>query len=63
MNHSEGTVSIDNDTKFTIKGVDNSTNIQMHIEKPANWLRNNNLYSLVHIDKNNKDKDNKDNNS
>lgn len=36
VNHSEGNVSIDNDSKFTIKGVNNSTNIQMHIEKPAN---------------------------
>jgi hypothetical protein len=26
--------------------VDNSTPIQMRLEKPANWLNNNNLYSL-----------------
>jgi len=46
VKHSEGGVTIDNSCKFTIKGIVNSTPIQMHIAKPANWLTKNKLYSL-----------------
>ena len=47
VKHSEEAVIIDNRCNFTIKGVGNSTPIQMHIAKSANWLSNNILYSLL----------------
>ena len=46
VNHAEGGVTIDNNFKFTLKGINESTPIQMHINNPPIWLKKNDLYII-----------------
>ena len=47
VNPEEGGVTIDDNYKFTLKGVNkDSTQIQMDINNPPAWLKDNELYNI-----------------
>jgi hypothetical protein len=46
VNHSEGGVTINNNSQFSIKGITKATTIQLNINEPPIWLKENKLYSL-----------------